>query len=357
MFLTDWINKYKYKVYKAPVMLLLPLLVMLSESCNNEKKIRDIEPAFYYWKSEYRLGEFEKQRLDSLHAATLYIKFFDVDWNELSQQPVPKAKVSFKDSSYKAYAVIPAVFITNECIQKIDSTQAVALAEKIMNLMQQIIMTYDFKSMPEIQFDCDWTASTKAKYFLLLNSFKQLKPGTVISATIRLHQIKYVTKTGVPPVDRGLLMCYNMGNLKNPATKNSIIETAELEKYTGALSSYPLPLDVGLPLFSWQVLFRNNRYTGLIENMPDSILQTGLFEKSGNQYRLLKDSQIVGYALQKDDVLRDEQSGYKEILSTAAAISSKLKNTPCRVSLYHIDSVILKKYSLHELETIYNSLR
>jgi hypothetical protein len=148
-----------------------------------------------------------------------------------------------------------------------------------------------------------------------------------------------------------------MGNLKNPATKNSIIEAAELQKYTGTLSSYPLPLDIGLPLFSWKVLFRQNRYVGLIENMPDSILQSGLFEKRGNQYRLLKDSLVFGYALHKDDILRDEQSDYKEVLSTVAIIGSKLKNTPCRVSLYHLDSLILKKYSLHELETIYNSLR
>ena len=131
----------------------------------------------------------------------------------------------------------------------------------------------------------------------------------------------------------------------------------ELQKYTASLSSYPLPLDIGLPLFSWQVLFRNNSYTGLIENMPYSILQTQLFERKGNRYRLLKDSIVEGYALQKDDILRDEQIDFKELLSTAAIINGKLKNTPCRVSFYHLDSVILKKYSLHELETVFNSLR
>ncbi len=357
MFLTDWLNKYKYKVYKAQVMLLLLLTVIISLSCNNENKTRQIEPAFYYWKSDFRLSAFEKQRMDSLHAATLYIKFFDVDWDDVSRQPVPKAKVSFKDSSYKGVAIIPTIFITNECIQKIDSTQVIPLAEKITALVRQIISTNTFKSIAEIQIDCDWTASTRAKYFLLLSTIKKLQPGIPVSATIRLHQIKYSGKTGIPPVDRGLLMCYNMGNLKNPATQNSILETTELQKYITSLSSYPLPLDIGLPLFGWQVLFRNNSYAGLIENMPDSILQTGLFEKKGNRYRLLKDSVVDGYALQKDDILRDEQIDLKELLSTVAIISSKLKNTPCRVSFYHLDSVILKKYSLHELETVFNSLR
>lgn len=357
MYLTDWLNKYKYKVYKARVMLLLPLTVAVNLSCNNETKMRQIEPAFYYWKSDFRLNAFEKQRLDSLHAATLYIKFFDVDWDDASHQPVPKAKVSFKDSSYKGLAIIPTVFITNECIQKIDSTQIGALAEKTTALIRQIISTNTFRSIAEIQFDCDWTTSTRTKYFLFLSTIKKLQPDIPVSATIRLHQIKYSGKTGIPPVDRGLLMCYNMGNLKNPATQNSILETTELQKYTASLSSYPLPLDIGLPLFGWQVLFRNNSYAGLIENMPDSILQTGLFEKKGNRYRMLKDSLVDGYALQKDDVLRDEQTDIKALLHTAAIINGKLKNTPCRVSFYHLDSVILKKYSLHELETVFNSLR
>ena len=357
MFLSYWLNKYTYKVYKAPVMLLLPLSVIVSISCNNEKKVRQIEPAFYYWKSDFRLSGFEKLRINSLRTTTLYIKFFDVDWDEAINQPVPKAKISFKDSSYKSFAIIPTIFITNECIQKIDSTQVIPLAEKTIGLIRQIISANTFQSIAELQFDCDWTATTRAKYFLLLSTIKKMQPEIPVSATIRLHQIKYSGKTGIPPVDRGLLMCYNMGNLKNPATQNSILETTELQKYTASLSSYPLPLDIGLPLFSWQVLFRNNSYAGLIENMPDSILQNGLFERKGNRYRLLKDSLVEGYALQKDDVLRDEQIDFKELLSTAAIINGKLKNTPCRVSFYHLDSVILKKYSLNELETVFNSLR
>jgi len=55
--------------------------------------------------------------------------------------------------------------------------------------------------------------------------------------------------------------------------------------------------------------------------------------------------------------LRNEKSDYAELISTANAISSQLKNTSLRVSLYHLDSLILKKYSIHELETVFNSLR
>ena len=349
-------NKYKYKVCNPIVKLVLPALVYFIFSCNDKKTARTVEPSFYYWKSVFKLTDFEKQRLDSLNVKTIYIKFFDVDWDNATQQPLPLAKISFADTAYRQFNIIPTIFITNECIQKIDSIQIQSIAEKVSALIKSICSLNNINNLIEIQIDCDWTASTKTKYFILLKTIKQLNNLT-ISATIRLHQIKYVSKNGVPPVNKGLLMCYNMGNLKNPATKNSIIETEELKKYIDNLAAYPLPLDVALPLFNWKVLFRNNTYTGLIENLPDSVLTGPLISKNGNRYLFLKDSLLSGYSFKKGDELRNEQSEYSEIISSAAAINQKLKNTTLRVSLYHLDSLILSKYSLHELETIYNSLR
>ena len=349
-------GKYKYKVYNIIVKLVLSALSAFIFSCNDKKEERKVEPSFYYWKSVFKLTGFEKQRLDALHVKTLYIKFFDVDWDVATRQPLPIAKISFADTAYRLFNIIPTIFITNECIQKIDSLQIQSAAEKISALIKNIYSLGSINDFKEIQIDCDWTASTKNKYFILLKTIKQLNHLT-ISATIRLHQIKYLSKTSVPPVDKGLLMCYNMGNLKNPATKNSIIETEELKKYIGNLSTYPLPLDVALPLFDWKVLFRNNIYTGLIKNLPDSLLANSLFNKNGNQYKVLKDTLLAGYALQKGDVLRNEQSDYSGIIAAAAEVNKRLKNIRPGVALYHLDSVILNKYTLHELENIYNSLR
>ena len=326
-------------------------------SCNENNQPRQITPSFYYWKSTLNLTNFEKQKLDSLKVKTIYLKFFDVDWDEAARKPVPVAKLQATNGSQlKGFSIIPTVFITNECIQKIDSSQTKPLAEKIMELLKSLIAESDFDSIPEVQIDCDWTASTRDKYFDILKNIKSLKPNAKLSATIRLHQIKFLSKTGVPPVDRGLLMCYNMGNLKNPATNNSIIETAELKKYTGNLSSYPLPLDVAFPLFNWKVLYRNNVYSGLIQGLPDGAFSSSFCSKTGNRYQVLKDTLLQGYDLRKGDMIRDEQSDIKEVLAAAHEIGRHLKNTPLRVSLYHLDSVILSKYATHELESIYNSL-
>ncbi len=338
-------------------MLWLPLFLITFFSCNEKKQDRQIERSFYYWKSVLNLTDFEKQRLDSLQVKTIYIKFFDVDWDEVAKVPVPVAKLqatSFKIQ--KGIQIIPTVFITNACIQKIDSSQVSKLAENIYKLILEIKQSNGFDSIPEIQIDCDWTAATKDKYFRLLSNTKLQTPNTKLSCTIRLHQVKYMAKTGVPPVDRGLLMCYNMGNLKNPATKNSILETAELKKYIGNLADYPLPLDVAFPLFDWKVLYRNNYYTGLIQHLPDAVFSSAFSTKTGNRYQVLKDTLLQGYDLKKGDMIRDEQSDIKEVLAAANEISKHLKNTRLRVSLYHLDSLILSKYATHELESIYNSL-
>lgn len=346
--------------------LLISISVGALVSCKPNRADRKIERSFYYWKSVFDLNEFEKQKLDTLQVSTIYLKFFDVDWDEAGKKPIPIAKLSMNENALASMRapgsnnlrlnIIPVVFITNACIQQIEPHQIAELGDKISELVFNMIASNAFNDIPEIQFDCDWTASTKDKYFALLNEFRKQFTQMPISATIRLHQVKYVSKSGIPPVNRGLLMCYNMGNLKNPATKNSILETEELKKYTGSLQDYPLPLDIALPLFDWKVLYRNNRYAGLIQGLPETAFSGSFSTQKENRYLLTKDTLLMGYDLRKGDMIRNEQIRVKDVLASARVIGSRLKNTSLRVSLYHLDSVILNKYPTHDLENIYRSL-
>ncbi|MGG2305049.1 hypothetical protein ACE4Z6_26875, partial [Salmonella enterica] len=93
------------------------------------------------------------------------------------------------------------------------------------------------------QIDCDWTLGTKEKYFSLLKRIKE-RMALPLSCTIRLHQVKYQAKTGVPPVDRGMLMYYNMGHVEGATETNSIYDPANADKYVSYVKDYPLPLDV-----------------------------------------------------------------------------------------------------------------
>jgi hypothetical protein len=336
---------------------LLAMAVLFLSACNDSPKHapRSIEPAFYYWKSTYNPSPYENARMDSLNIKTLYLKFFDVDWDDVRHLPVPQAIIRLREKP--AATIIPVVFITNESLQQMDSSKTGWLADKMVTLIKAILQKDSLALPAELQIDCDWSASTKDKYFALLKSIKQLLPGITLSATIRLYQTKYFDKAGVPPVDRGLLMCYNMGNLKKIDAGNSIIETAELKKYIGNLGDYPLPLDVALPIFNWKVWFRKGQYEGITEEMPDEVLQSMAFTKNGNNYTAVVDMNVGGYEFKEGDVLRRENSDADVVLQCAKIVSDKLKNTRCRVSLYHLDSVLLSKYSTNELESMYNSLR
>jgi hypothetical protein len=336
-------------------------------SCNQRNEPRQIERSFYYWKSNLHLSNLEKKALDTLGVKTLYVKFFDVDWNSQQIKAMPIAKLTtdekslanVKENQSLKFTIIPTIFITNETFINIDSSAIKKLVDDIYTLTTNTISSYAFDKIGGIQFDCDWTERTRDKYFLFLSTVKKIYTNSnmEISATIRLHQVKFLSKTGVPPVDKGMLMCYNMGNLKNPLTKNSIIETEELKKYISNLSLYPLPLDVALPLFEWNVLFRKNMYNGILRDFPVEYFSSLFTTKKENSFTILKDTFLQGYQFLKDDVVRNEKSDYATITEVANEVNQDLKNTQLRVSLYHLDSVILTKYKIYELETIYNSFR
>lgn len=182
---------------------------------------------------------------------------------------------------------------------------------------------------------------------------------SLLSATIRLHQVKYSSKSGIPPVDRGLLMCYNMGNLKNPATGNSILDNNELEKYLGGLQHYPLQLDIALPVFDWYVLYRDNTYRGIVTQIPENGMNstTGFWQK--NRFTFQKDTVINGISFLQKDQLRLEENTADELLQATAAILKKLShdNKHLTVSFYHLDPLLLTKHPIHELEAIYSRFR
>jgi hypothetical protein len=337
-------------------------LILIASSCSQHAP-RNINRSFYYWKSVYEPGTYEKNNLSKLQVSSLYIKFFDVIWNNKTKTATPAAQIKFKDTSYTSLNIVPVIFITNETLINIDSANINSLSENIFALLTKIVTVYKVHNIHEVQFDCDWTASTKDKYFKLLNLLRsQLSKhnfsAVKISATIRLYQCKYLVKTGVPPTDKGMLMCYNMGNLKNSKTENSILESNELKKYISSLPEYPLQLDIALPLFEWKVLFRNNTYTGLIKDLPDSLLQhNASVTVHKNAYTFSKDAFIDNYSFKAGDMLRSEQSSYDEIIKVESIISSKLKTRNIHVILYHLDSLTLSKYTADELENIFDCMR
>lgn len=136
------------------------------------------------------------------------------------------APVRFSEKLPDSCQIIPVVFITNQTMKNIPKITIDYLAKAILSGISKLSP----HPYHEIQIDCHWTLSTKQKYFSLL---KILQKSTLhLSATIRLHQVKFYEKTGIPPVERRMLMYYNMSDWRNPITINSIYSPKLLSQYT-----------------------------------------------------------------------------------------------------------------------------
>jgi hypothetical protein len=290
----------------------------------------------------------------------MYLRLFDTDLPQPGGKPVPVAILQLKQPLAKDIAYVPVVYITQRALQGLTQEQAALLGQQIATLVQAWC-TDNHLTTDEVQLDCDWTQQTRNIYFALLQAVRQhpYTKSKILSCTIRLHQIKYAARTGVPAVDKGLLMCYNMGNLKQYGQHNSILNPAEAKKYLTAMEAYPLPLDVALPLYSWCVRFHNRHFTGILRDVTEAQLSAGaLFAKTGtNIYTCLRDTLWHGYPLQDGDEIRVEQSLPATVLEMAAYTAQHLKNEYVNIILFSCDSVTLSNFSNNELEAIYDTYR
>ncbi|MCB0644984.1 MAG: hypothetical protein KDC44_25235, partial [Phaeodactylibacter sp.] len=177
--------------------------------------------AFYHWKSALDLSPLEQQILDTNQVDLLYIRLLDVDWEA---GPVPKGVLQ-AGAHWPSLPFIPTIFITNRTFEALQPQAMPELAQKIVKKVRELIPPEQLPKVTGFQVDCDWTEGTRSIYFDFLAELKTQLGAPFdqsYSATIRLHQIKYFTRTGVPPVDRGMLMYYNMSPVMDPQTTNSI---------------------------------------------------------------------------------------------------------------------------------------
>ncbi len=311
-----------------------------------------VSRAFYFWKSVYNPTPFEALVLDSLHCHCLYIKFFDVDL--IDGRPLPVAPIVFKKQP-TASSIVPTIFITQACIKWLTVGSAPELANHIATLTETISNTAALQGITEVQIDCDWTATTAPQYFALLKALRQapfLKNKT-LSATIRLYQIKYSSKTGIPPVDRGLLMGYNMGDLKSSTAENSILDASVIEQYRKAIHTYPLLLDAALPLFEWGVLYRHSQYAGLIHDVDTASLRSVAQSVQKNSYFIGRDTVLFDIALRSGDLVRYESIPNELLDKTASLLYRELPSQSRRIAFFHLDSASISRHSLSTLEDLY----
>ncbi|MCV9931624.1 hypothetical protein OIU80_04965 [Flavobacterium sp. LS1R47] len=371
-------------------LIIILLFVVINSSGCDEKK--EVVRSFCYWKTSAYFDKEEDSICKNLNVKHMYVRFFDVDWNPYTNEPLPVATISRMDFNESNLKITPSIFITNDVVLKASKDQLDSLAKKIQKRIKEIGLNYNKEkadkiastivysnyekqkvkktlnldsikeielaklksNFEEILIDCDWTEKSKDNYFYLLQQIKKEFKSSQLAATIRLWQYKYCEKAGVPPVDRGLLMCYNLSSPNDYKTKNSIGTSDELEKYI-THSDYDLGLDIALPLYSWSVVFRGNQFKGIISDYEQFIKDTSRIKKIANNKYLLQDDVLIGQTyLRNGDEIRIEKISDEEIKKMISIIKNRIPfDNHTKVTFFSFDKKYIHDYGIKNISGYY----
>ncbi len=291
--------------------------------------------AFYYWKTGFQLTSPQQTLLKQVGVNTIYVRFFDVQWDASRKQAYPNAVVSF-NHSYEGFKIEPVIYIANKTFENIPDSLVDSLAIHCNTLINKITAGHPI-NYQNIQVDCDWTLNTRAKYFKFLSLFQKLNRHQ-LQATIRLHQVKYKGLTGVPPVNSGVLMFYNMGQLNaNLHQPNSIYNNADAEKYIRYLDAYRLRLDIALPMFSWGIHIREGKVIQVYGKVNRALLSSNYFEPlaGGNNYKAKQSFFMEGIYIKQNDIFKLEEINAESLKTAAKQLVKYLPEQQKRTIIYY----------------------
>lgn len=329
------------------------LFSLIIVGCKENEK-REIATAFYHWKSHLKSDSSQINYLQNCNATYLYTRCFDVKWSKTSSKPIPNAKLSIDSFDFNVIDVIPVVFLENEVFVNIPVDSINSLAKNCYSLILNTFQK-EIKDFQELQFDCDWTETTKDKYFqFLLEIIKLSQSKCLISATIRLHQVKYFDITGIPPVDKGMLMFYNMGKLTDYNCENSIYNAKDAEKYVAYIKQYPLRLDIALPIYSWGICFKSGSVFKIINPLTSKELVANANFKllSKNYYSSINSNLFRGVYFNKGDRIRVEEINIDVCKKAAQQVSEHVNSYIFTIAFYHLDSTNIAKFPSNEIKNI-----
>jgi hypothetical protein len=320
--------------------------------------------AFYYWRTTLHFSEVEKRALAELAIGRLYVRLFDVDWDhrENALRPLAPLAIGSAGGVPGTVEVVPVVFIRERALRHLDGPAITALADDVWRKVTAMVPRLGRRS-GELQFDCDWSEATRDRFFALLTAVgERAHPaGITLSATIRLHQVKYRERTGVPPVARGMLMFYNTGRVDADPGKSAIFDPVAAEAYLGRVGDYPLPLDVALPIWSWVIHVRGGEVEGLLQDTDPARLadKVWLAPRGAGRFEVTESAFLNGALLRKGDFLDAEVTTGATTLAAGEMIAARLSASrlPRTVALFHLSERNLANHETQDLARVFDRFR
>ena len=295
--------------YKTRLLTPLVVLACLLTSCTKELLPLDEQNAVYYWRTELRLNDAERQFLSDHHIRKVYCRYFDVVMDEVQATPRPNATLAFNDTLPAGVEMVPTVYITEDCMHERHDSLAVLVVRRVLQMNE----TNGIRGVREIQIDCDYTSRSRPVFYNFLKAVKaelasHPSPHTShplsLSATIRLHQLQMEA----PPVDYGVLMLYNTGDPRRYDERNPILDERDVQPYAQYLADYPLPLAAAYPVYRWQRQVEGVRIEHTVDK--DVILNVkALVERKRPELSRA----IITYHLDEENINRYDKQTYEAI--------------------------------------------
>ena len=282
--------------------------------------------SIYYWKTVFELDSADSSFLQKHDIDRIYLRMFDVatepDLLNGTSQIVPIATTKFVSPIPNNIEIVPVAYITIDALRAMVGRE-IEFASLIVERLLVMSSYNECGDIKEIQLDCDWTTTTRDSYCKLCKVVKDSlsTKGVDLNITVRLHQLQETP----PPADKGVLMIYNTGALKNPETSNSILHLDDVKPYIKR-TQYAIPLDYAFPVFGWGVKFENNKFA--------SIVSYDCKEISDNEN------------------IRYERPSAGDILEVKALVEENLGKPATGNILYHLDYSQLKHYADNEISQI-----
>jgi len=314
-----------------------------------KKTKHTVQFADYWWNSKFDPDSLQLNRMRT--AGVLYLHVFDVD-AQPGSDPMPMAELrNFKPK--EGLQIIPVIYLTQRALRAMKLANDSKLAINMLRYTEQIL-GLNRTDWAGFQIDCDWTESSQNRYFEFLKTLKAELKNTTLSATIRLHQIKFREKTGIPPIDRGMLMLYNAGKIETLQRKNSIFEASDVQPYLERLSDYPIKLDYALPAFSWGMVYRMGKIIEILpEKNSDAACHSPFFKKVDlSLYECIESGYRNGFYFLKGDRIKCETVDAQRCKQAAELLHSYLKNDTFTLVFYQAGSPTFMRYDNKDIEAI-----
>jgi hypothetical protein len=312
--------------------------------------------AFYYWRTTVQLSAAEQRALTDLQVDRLYMRMFDVEWNDAQGGTEVVGKITGRAP---AIEIVPVVFVRDEVFHHVDAKHAAELAQTTWAEVARRAELLGF-TPHELQIDCDWTETSREAFFEFLKRLHAVAK-LDLSATIRLHQIKYRERTGVPPVQRGMLMFYNMGKFSADPEARAIFDAASAQRYLARVGEYPLPLDAALPIWSWVVHLRDDRVEGLLQSTdPDELPDLPFLARAApDRFVATRTAFLHGTLLREGDVLKVELIGPADVMTAATMLAPNLAGVSVArtISLFDLSERNVTRHGTTQLDKVFRAIR